>query len=92
MTIYTPPPEPGRTASRRNRPVPLVIGILLALVPAVFGLWGNASFSKVVPGSSIESWTEIEAARWATASTPAVQRRQEAASRTSPTSNGRNPG
>ena len=32
MTTYTPPPEPGRTASRRNRPVPLVIGILLALV------------------------------------------------------------
>jgi hypothetical protein len=27
-----PPPEPGRTASRRNRPVPLVIGILLALM------------------------------------------------------------
>jgi hypothetical protein len=32
MTTYTPPSEPGRTASRRNRPVPLVIGILLALV------------------------------------------------------------
>src|SRR6478735_9050735 len=32
MTIYTPPPEPGRTGSGRNRPVPLVIGILLALV------------------------------------------------------------
>ena len=32
MTTYPPPPEPGRTASRRNRPVPLVIGILLALV------------------------------------------------------------
>src|SRR3954454_13874122 len=32
MPIYTPPPEPGRTASRTNRPVPLVIGILLALV------------------------------------------------------------
>ena len=32
MTTYTPPPEPGRTASRRNRPVPLVIGILLALM------------------------------------------------------------
>ncbi|MGZ6831617.1 MAG: hypothetical protein ACXVGN_00390 [Mycobacteriaceae bacterium] len=32
MTTYTPPREPGRTASRRNRPVPLVIGILLALV------------------------------------------------------------
>src|SRR3954464_12129902 len=32
MTTYTPPPEPGRTASRRNRPFPLVIGILLALV------------------------------------------------------------
>ncbi len=32
MTTYSPPPEPGRTASRRNRPVPLVIGILLALV------------------------------------------------------------
>ena len=28
MTTYTPPPEPGRTASRRNRPVPLVIGLL----------------------------------------------------------------
>ncbi len=26
MTTYTPPPEPGGTASRRNRPVPLVIG------------------------------------------------------------------
>jgi hypothetical protein len=25
------------------------VGILLALVPAVFGLWGSASFSKVVP-------------------------------------------
>ena len=25
------------------------VGILLALVPAVFGLWGNASFSKDVP-------------------------------------------
>jgi Domain of unknown function (DUF4389) len=32
MTTYTPPPEPGRTASRRSRPVRLVIGILLALV------------------------------------------------------------
>ena len=32
MTTNGPPPEPGRTASRRNRPVPLVIGILLALV------------------------------------------------------------
>src|SRR4051812_33975991 len=32
MTTYSPPPEPGRTASRRNRPVPLFIGILLALV------------------------------------------------------------
>src|ERR671920_2121134 len=32
MTTYTPPPEPGRTASRRSRPVPLVIGVLLALV------------------------------------------------------------
>src|SRR3954447_15602317 len=32
MTTYTPPPEPGRTASGRNRPVPLVIGILLALL------------------------------------------------------------
>ena len=32
MTTYTPPPEPGRTASRRSRPVPLVIGIVLALV------------------------------------------------------------
>ncbi|MBV9832613.1 MAG: hypothetical protein JOZ82_13550, partial [Marmoricola sp.] len=32
MTTDTPPPEPGRTASRTNRPVPLVIGILLALV------------------------------------------------------------
>src|SRR6478609_494811 len=32
MTAYTPPPEPGRTASRRNRPVPLVVGILLALM------------------------------------------------------------
>src|SRR3954454_4918730 len=32
MTTYTPPPGPGRAASRRNRPVPLVTGILLALV------------------------------------------------------------
>jgi len=32
MTTYTPPPEPARTASRRSRPGPLVIGILLALV------------------------------------------------------------
>src|SRR3954449_3153221 len=32
MTTNTPPSEPGRTASRRNRPVPLVIGILLALL------------------------------------------------------------
>ncbi len=32
MTTYTPPPEPGRTGSGRNRPVPFVIGILLALV------------------------------------------------------------
>ena len=32
MTTYTPPPEPGRTAARRSRPVPLVIGILLAVV------------------------------------------------------------
>src|SRR3954454_1452922 len=31
MTTYTPR-EPGRAASRRSRPVPLVIGILLALV------------------------------------------------------------
>ena len=28
MTTYTPPPGPGRTASRRNRPVPLAIGLL----------------------------------------------------------------
>ncbi len=26
-----------------------MVGILLALVPAVFGLWGNVSFSKAVP-------------------------------------------
>src|SRR3954469_183190 len=32
MSTYTAPPQPRRTASRRNRPVPLVIGILLALV------------------------------------------------------------
>jgi hypothetical protein len=32
MNTYIPPPEPGRTASRRNRPVPLVFGILLALM------------------------------------------------------------
>ena len=32
MITDTPPPEPGRIASRRSRPVPLVIGILLALV------------------------------------------------------------
>ena len=32
MTTYTQPPEPGRTGSGRNRPVPFVIGILLALV------------------------------------------------------------
>src|SRR3954471_327319 len=32
MTTYIPPAEPGRTASRRSRPVRLVIGILLALV------------------------------------------------------------
>jgi len=32
MTTSTPPSEPGRTASRRSRPVRLVIGILLALV------------------------------------------------------------
>src|SRR6478736_3823281 len=32
MTTYIPPAEPGRAASRRNPPVPLVIGILLALV------------------------------------------------------------
>ena len=32
MTTYNPPPEPGRTAARRSRPVALVIGILLALV------------------------------------------------------------
>ena len=25
------------------------VGIVLALVPAVFGLWGNASFSEAVP-------------------------------------------
>ena len=31
MTTYIPPAEPGRTASRRSRPVRLVIGILLAL-------------------------------------------------------------
>jgi hypothetical protein len=39
MTTYTPLPEPGRTASRRNRPVPLVIGILLALrgLPLLLG-------------------------------------------------------
>ena len=38
MTTYTPPPQP-RTVSRRSRPVPLVIGILLALVgfPLVLG-------------------------------------------------------
>jgi hypothetical protein len=49
MTTYTPPPEPGRTASRRNRPVPLVIGILLALMglpllPGGLGLgWAMAT-------------------------------------------------
>ena len=32
MTTDTPPSEPGRAASRTNRPVPLVIGILRALV------------------------------------------------------------
>lgn len=32
MTTYTPPPEPGCTAPRSSRPIPLVIGILLALV------------------------------------------------------------
>ncbi len=32
MTTDTPPPEPGRTAPRRSRPVPLVVGVLLALV------------------------------------------------------------
>src|SRR3954464_5382941 len=32
MTTKTRSPDPGRTASRRSRPVPLVIGILLALV------------------------------------------------------------
>ena len=32
MTTYTPPPEPGRTGSGRNRPVPFVVGSLLALV------------------------------------------------------------
>ena len=32
MTTYPPPPEPRRTPSRRSRPVPLAIGILLALV------------------------------------------------------------
>src|SRR3954468_17596044 len=32
MTTYIPPAEPGRTASRRSRPVRLVIGIPLALV------------------------------------------------------------
>ena len=32
MNTHIPPPEPGRTHSRRSRPVPLVIGILLALV------------------------------------------------------------
>src|SRR3954466_10384651 len=43
MPIYTPPPEPGRTASRRSRPVPLVIGILLALVgfPLLLGGLGR---------------------------------------------------
>jgi hypothetical protein len=49
----------------------------------------TTSLSNVVSGSSIESWTEIEAARWATASTEAVQRRQAASSRTSPCSKGR---
>ncbi|MGB2738686.1 MAG: hypothetical protein WBC27_11670, partial [Candidatus Nanopelagicales bacterium] len=44
MTTYTPPPGPGRTASRRSRPVPLVIGILLALVgfPLLLGGLGWA--------------------------------------------------
>jgi len=32
MTTYIPPAEPGRTASRRSRPVRLVIGIVLALM------------------------------------------------------------
>jgi hypothetical protein len=42
MTTNGPPPEPGRTASRRNRPVPLIIGILLALVgfPLLLGCLG----------------------------------------------------
>src|SRR4051794_29646341 len=39
MTTYTAPPEPGRTASRRSRPVPLIFGILLALlgIPLLLG-------------------------------------------------------
>jgi hypothetical protein len=40
MTTYTPPPEPGRTASRRNRPVPLVTGVLLALAGSPLLLGG----------------------------------------------------
>src|SRR3954454_8665731 len=40
MPIYTPPPEPGRTASRRSRPVPLVIGMLLALMRLALLLGG----------------------------------------------------
>ncbi len=44
MTTSTPPSEPGRTAARRNRPVRLVIGILLALVglPLLLGGLGWA--------------------------------------------------
>ena len=52
----------------------------------------TTSLSNVVAGSSIESWTEIDAARWAIASTSRVQRRQASGSRTSPISNGRRSG
>src|SRR3954454_17913558 len=43
MTTYIPPAEPGRTTSRRSRPVRLVIGILLALVglPLLLGGLGR---------------------------------------------------
>ena len=67
MTTNGPPSAPGRTASRRNRPVPLVIGILLALVgfPHLIvlgvhaGTWqfGDAHGFQLAAGGLIDALT-----------------------------------
>jgi hypothetical protein len=58
MTTYTPPPEPGRTPSRSNRPVRLVIGILLALVGFPLLLGGLGLGRAGAGGGEQFGWVE----------------------------------